>query len=220
MTGSKALNEIEEVLRADSELQEAFEERRYAREAGLLLNAMRERAGLTKKVLAKRIGVQPPRINEVENAEGRDGPTYRFMCKAADACGFRWPVTINDLSKKDEESVGGAERVFYLVKELVKASRVDHAKTHDAQSDYAVGRHLPKQPLKSRPEKAAATIAMSEYTICGKLRIDRLGHGYVELGEYESAYSLSTFGVGRVWLLPSEVDPVPKTGLPSRRGEK
>lgn len=97
MTDRRSPATIFEIVSTDPELQEAFEGRRYAREAALLLNSMRLQAGLTKSDLARRMGVKPPRISEVEMATGRNGPTYRFMRKAAEACGYQWPVTIADL---------------------------------------------------------------------------------------------------------------------------
>ena len=120
MNQDNAKVEILGLIDQDPELREAFERRFFARRAAHLIQAMREDAGITKSELAARMKVEPPRISEVEKGEGRDGPTFRFMCNAAEACGFRWPSQIGELARltlpedqlaaapEAEVSIGGA----------------------------------------------------------------------------------------------------------------
>ena len=97
MSQNNTKDEILDLIDQDPQLREAFERRFFARRAAHLIQTMREDAGITKSELAARMKVEPPRITEVEKGEGRDGPTFRFMCNAAEACGFRWPGHIDEL---------------------------------------------------------------------------------------------------------------------------
>jgi transcriptional regulator with XRE-family HTH domain len=67
-------------------LREAYTQKVAAIEAAEIVREWRERAGLTQNQLAARMGVSQVRVSKVENATGRDGPTYGLMRRIAEAC--------------------------------------------------------------------------------------------------------------------------------------
>ena len=42
------------------------------------------------QALARRAGLTPPRISQIESGEGSNGPTYAVIRKIARACGIDW----------------------------------------------------------------------------------------------------------------------------------
>jgi DNA-binding XRE family transcriptional regulator len=72
------------------ELRVAFEEASAALEAGQLVRAMRNKAGLTQVQLAERLKVEQPRISAIEAGRGRDGPSYALLKRIAIACNIPW----------------------------------------------------------------------------------------------------------------------------------
>ena len=107
------------LIEGREDLKRSLEGGRYAQRAANLIADMRVSAGLSKSEFASRLGVSPARISEVEDPVGPNGPTYRFMCQAAEVCGFRWPQSIEDLQKSEcvtvhAASVSAGETVPYV----------------------------------------------------------------------------------------------------------
>ena len=68
-----------------------------ALEAAVLVRRMRALApsaeggrGIIQSELARRAGLTPPRISQIESGEGSNGPTYAVIRKIARACGIDW----------------------------------------------------------------------------------------------------------------------------------
>jgi len=88
--------ELEELL-PDSTSQQRLEEASAAAEAAALVRMLRRQAlsatgtrGITQTELARRTGLTPPRISQIEKGEGANGPTYAVIRKIAFACGVDW----------------------------------------------------------------------------------------------------------------------------------
>ena len=58
-------------------------------EAGDMIRAARQAAGLSQRELAAAAGLHQSAISSIERGEGKDGPTYRKMRAIADALGMR-----------------------------------------------------------------------------------------------------------------------------------
>ncbi|MBW4090032.1 MAG: helix-turn-helix transcriptional regulator [Proteobacteria bacterium] len=74
-----------------------FDATSAALEAAVLVRRMRALApsaeggrGITQSELARRAGLTPPRISQIESGEGSNGPTYAVIRKIAQACGIDW----------------------------------------------------------------------------------------------------------------------------------
>jgi transcriptional regulator with XRE-family HTH domain len=106
MSVKKKLVEIRDLIAQDPELTDAFKSGFYAQRAAHLITQMREARGWTKAELAQRLGVSAPRISEAENPKGSDGPTYRVMYEVANACGFHWPTSLDDLRRSPSRPRG------------------------------------------------------------------------------------------------------------------
>lgn len=65
---------------------ELFEATSAALEAGSLVRLFRMKAGLSQAALAEKVQVSQARISQIENADGRDGPTYALLRRLAFAC--------------------------------------------------------------------------------------------------------------------------------------
>ena len=76
----------EDDLLPDHADRELFEETSAALEAGSLIRCFRTKADLTQAGLAERLHVSQARISQLENAEGRDGPTYGLLRPLAAVC--------------------------------------------------------------------------------------------------------------------------------------
>jgi transcriptional regulator with XRE-family HTH domain len=61
-------------------------------EAARFVRTLRERAGLTQRELAQRLGVSQPRVSAMEKAAGPEGPTYAMLKRVARACGAEWSL--------------------------------------------------------------------------------------------------------------------------------
>jgi HTH-type transcriptional regulator / antitoxin HipB len=81
--------QLDELLNTP-ERRAAFEDASAALEAGRLVRALRERAGLTQTELAAKLGVKQPRVSAIEAGAGRDGPSYALLRRIAIACGVEW----------------------------------------------------------------------------------------------------------------------------------
>ena len=79
-----------EDLLPTQELRVSFEEASAALEAGQLVRALRNKAGLSQVQLAERLGVEQPRISAIEAGRGRDGPSYALLKRITVACELPW----------------------------------------------------------------------------------------------------------------------------------
>ena len=68
----------------------AFEEASAAHEAGRLVRALREHAGLSQVALASRLHISQPRVSAIEAGVGRDGPSYALLKRILIACDAHW----------------------------------------------------------------------------------------------------------------------------------
>lgn len=71
--------------------RKAFDDASAALEAGRLIRALREAAGLTQAEMAERMGVSQARISALEMGDKGEGPTYGTLKRVAAACGVDWP---------------------------------------------------------------------------------------------------------------------------------
>jgi transcriptional regulator with XRE-family HTH domain len=85
----RARAQLEELLPTPA-LRDTYEEASASFEAGRLVRAMREMAGLTQQDLADRLAIKQPRISAIEAGRGRDGLTYALLKRIVVACGGRW----------------------------------------------------------------------------------------------------------------------------------
>jgi transcriptional regulator with XRE-family HTH domain len=53
--------------------------------------------GISQADLAERTGLSQPRISQIENGDGRDGPTYAVIRKIALACGVDWGTIVRGI---------------------------------------------------------------------------------------------------------------------------
>lgn len=82
---------LEELL-PSPELRVTYEEVSAALEAGQLVRALRKHAQLSQVELAKRLGVEQPRISAIEAGRGRDGPSYALLKRIVVACEIPWII--------------------------------------------------------------------------------------------------------------------------------
>lgn len=80
---------LDELL-STPEQRVAFEEASAAHEAGRLIRALREQAGLSQVALASRLHISQPRVSAIEAGVGRDGPSYALLKRILIACGAGW----------------------------------------------------------------------------------------------------------------------------------
>lgn len=102
---------LEELL-PHKEQRVAFEEASAALEAGQLVRALRLNAGLSQVDLAKRLGVEQPRVSAIEAGRGRDGPSYALLKRIFLACDVPWFIPsalMNFMSHPDQQE--GADEV-------------------------------------------------------------------------------------------------------------
>jgi DNA-binding XRE family transcriptional regulator len=95
MTNKKKLDRVEpslDELLPTPELHVAFEEASAAFEAGQLVRALREKAGLTQNALAERLNMSQPRVSAIEAGRGRDGPSYALLKRIVIACDAAWTI--------------------------------------------------------------------------------------------------------------------------------
>jgi DNA-binding transcriptional regulator YiaG len=81
---------------ADSgpEAQAVFFEQSAALEAGSLIREMRDRAELTQRELARRVGTSQSHLSDIERGIGLQGPTYSMLKNVARACNARLRIEI------------------------------------------------------------------------------------------------------------------------------
>jgi transcriptional regulator with XRE-family HTH domain len=95
MTNNRKLErvqpKIEDIL-STAQQRLAYEEASAALEAGRLVRALREQAGLTQIELARRLDVKQPRVSAIEAGLGRDGPSYALLRRIVVACGATWTM--------------------------------------------------------------------------------------------------------------------------------
>ena len=107
-----ATDRIDELRKQYPDFARGYDEGRYAFEAGRLLRSFRASAGLSQKALAERLGISQPRIAKAERGEGRDGPSYAYMKRVAEACGVEWPAEGRVIAKPGKPGkAAGAARV-------------------------------------------------------------------------------------------------------------
>lgn len=80
-----------EALRREVGISDAEWERANDVQAGAWMAYMfRERARLSQKELADRLGVTQARVSKIERGEGRDGVSFALLRKIARVCGVDW----------------------------------------------------------------------------------------------------------------------------------
>ena len=82
---------LEDIL-SRPEQRVAYEEASAALEAGRLVRALREQAGMTQLQLASLLDVIQPRVSAIEAGLGRDGPSYALLKRIVLACGGTWNI--------------------------------------------------------------------------------------------------------------------------------
>lgn len=94
---------LEELL-TTPEARAAFEAKSAALEAAELIRGFRRRAvaadgtvGISQDELARRIGTSQARVSQIENGEGRDGPSYALLRRIAFACGIDWTLMLRSI---------------------------------------------------------------------------------------------------------------------------
>jgi predicted transcriptional regulator len=80
-----------------------FDEVSAALEAGSLMRCFREKANLSQGALADMLNMSQSRISQIENAEGRDGPTYRLLRRVASVCNINLTEVILTAVRGAEE---------------------------------------------------------------------------------------------------------------------
>lgn len=78
------------------EARAAFNEQTAVLQAGSLIREMRERAELTQRDLARKVGTTQPYLSDLERGTGLQGPTYLMLTNIARACGFSLRIEYNE----------------------------------------------------------------------------------------------------------------------------
>jgi CspA family cold shock protein len=93
----------------------AFEAKSAALEAAELVRAFRRRAvaadgraGISQDELASRIGTSQARVSQIENGEGRDGPSYALLRRIAFACGIDWTLMLRTITEDTSSGLAAA----------------------------------------------------------------------------------------------------------------
>jgi transcriptional regulator with XRE-family HTH domain len=78
----------QEMARALPAWSDKLEHDSPAERAGLFLRTMRNAAGLSQTRLGEIARIKQADISNLENGEGKQGPTFDVLARIADACGF------------------------------------------------------------------------------------------------------------------------------------
>jgi DNA-binding XRE family transcriptional regulator len=92
--GYVSLSEIEQDLRELPGFTELLEDERAALRAAEFIENSRKKAHLTQKNLAEKIGVSQARISQMEQGQGRYGPSLGLLERIATACGGYLLITL------------------------------------------------------------------------------------------------------------------------------
>jgi DNA-binding XRE family transcriptional regulator len=82
-----------------------YEQRGNVGELAIAVRAMRERAGLSQRDLAKMVGVSQPMIVRIEKGLGTRAPSWDLLRKIAIAFGKQMRVTFSDVLAADRHLV-------------------------------------------------------------------------------------------------------------------
>ena len=104
---------VSELRKKSRAFDRGYDAGRYAVEAAQLLRSFRTNAGLSQKQLAERLGISQARVSQAELGGERDGPTYAFIKRVAQACGAIWPQLQLETDKVVSDSI--AERYFDIL---------------------------------------------------------------------------------------------------------
>lgn len=99
--GASMKDLVSELERDHPDLAERAGVSSAAVEAGDMIRAARQAAGLSQRELANAAGLHQSAISAIERGEGKDGPTYRKMRAIAEALGMRIGFVSDTVSQGD-----------------------------------------------------------------------------------------------------------------------
>lgn len=104
--GASMTDLVSELERDHPRLAEQARVSGAAVEAGDMIRAARQAAGLSQRELAEAAGLHQSAISSIERGEGKDGPTYRKMRAIADALGMRMAfMSVEESSRPDSQKI-------------------------------------------------------------------------------------------------------------------